>query len=102
MLAGPQGLRLHDLALELLAVQLKPVREREQLGDGLLGGKTFVQRTGLDVVWRDYAGGRRQYRVVQKEDDVNYLFASDGAYSVRLEMAVFLFGTSRHLRSGST
>ena len=34
MLAGPQGVHLHDLALESLAVQLKPVRERGLLGVG--------------------------------------------------------------------
>ena len=77
MLEEPLGARLNDLALESLALQLKPARDRGRLGDGLVGGKTFVQRVGLDVAWGDYAGGRRQHRVVRKEEG-NDLFASDG------------------------
>ena len=77
MPAGPQGVHLHNLAVESLEVQLKPVRERGWLGDGLLGGKTFVQRAGLDVAWGDYAGGRQHWVVQEEEGDVSGLFASD-------------------------
>ena len=43
-----------------------------------MGSKTFVQRSGLDVAWGDYAEGRRQHRVVREEKgDVSDLFASD-------------------------
>ena len=78
ILAGRQGARLRDLALESLAVQLKPVDERGRLGGGLMGGKTFVERVGPDVAWGDYARGRWQHRVVREERDVSGLFACDG------------------------
>ena len=59
--------RLCEFALELLALQLKPVLDWGQQGDGLVGSKTFVQRVVLDVEWEGYAGWRRQHRLSLKE-----------------------------------
>ena len=71
------GARLRALSNEALARQQLPAAV--QWGDhGLLCSHAFKVRKGTDVAWGEYAGGRRQHRLVRDKGDAWSLCESGG------------------------
>ena len=60
------GARLRALAKAALALQQLLAAAQE---GSLLCSRAFEPRTGPDVAWGEYAGGRRQHRVVRDKKD---------------------------------
>ena len=72
------GARLRDLANEALAVLRLPATAREGQEGGLLCSRAFEPRKGTDVAWEEYAGGRRQHRLVRDKEDARALCECGG------------------------
>ena len=69
MVGERQGARLCALAKEALALKQLPAAAREEQEGSLLCSRAFEPRTGTDVAWGEYAGGRRQHRLVRDKGD---------------------------------
>ena len=91
IVGGRHGARLRALADEALALLQLPVVELE-VHHVLPCRNAFQVRKGEDVEWGDYAGGRRQHRLLRDKRDAWSLCESGGRV---LGVAVGLNGIGR-------
>ena len=77
------GLRAEEMVGEGLGDRLRALVEAALVWEGQDGGllcsRAFEPRKGTDVSWGEYAGGRRQHRVVRDKQDARALCESGGS-----------------------